>query len=285
MVETARRELGVQAPYHLLKVGNLELAVKRYGQGKPVICLHAIGHGARDFEAFASRLRGAPYEIICLDWPGHGSSPADTVSPSADAECYAALLALAVPVLCGERRPIIVGNSIGGAAALSYAARYPSRVRGLILCNPGGLAPTSGAAGFFIAAMTAFFKAGARGARWFPKAFAAYYRSVLPEASASEQRERIIAAGPEMAPLLEEAWRGFKQPVADLRARAATLDIPVLFAWAKQDKIIAWERSRAAATAMPNAEVVMLRGGHSAFLEDPDAFRDCFVAFENELPE
>jgi pimeloyl-ACP methyl ester carboxylesterase len=34
---------------------------------------------------------------------------------------------------------------------------------------------------------------------------------------------------------------------------------------------------------MPNAEVELFRGGHAAFLEDPDAFNAVFEAFTGRL--
>jgi 4,5:9,10-diseco-3-hydroxy-5,9,17-trioxoandrosta-1(10),2-diene-4-oate hydrolase len=131
--------------------------------------------------------------------------------------------------------------------------------------------------------MVKFFAAGERKARWFPRAFAAYYRLVLPGKPAAAERERIVAAGPEMAPLLKQAWDSFRQPDADLRARAKTLAVPTLFAWAKQDQIVAWSRSKAAVASIPGCEVNMFRGGHSSFLEDPAAFNKAFLAFVGKV--
>ena len=87
----------------------------------------------------------------------------------------------------------------------------------------GGLAPLNALAKAVIAGMVRFFAAGERRARWFPRAFAAYYRLVLPGKPAAAQRERIVAAGPDMAPLLKQAWDSFRQPDAEVskaRARA-----------------------------------------------------------------
>src|SRR5262245_55803951 len=39
-------------------VDGVTLAYEDEGQGPPVVCLHALGHGARDYEALAARLRG-----------------------------------------------------------------------------------------------------------------------------------------------------------------------------------------------------------------------------------
>src|SRR5262249_10808251 len=150
-----------------------------------------------------------------------------------------------------------VGNSIGGATALVYAAAHPDRVRGLVLENPGGLAPIDDlVARVALAGMARFFAAGARRARWFGPAYAAYQRlAVLRRRSAAEQRRRIVATGYETAPLLELAWRGFAAPEADLRPLAPRISCPVLFAWAKRDQFVALRRSLPAIRSFPDARL------------------------------
>src|ERR1700733_13650921 len=76
-----RSALGAPEPVSWVDAGGTRLAAMRRGRGKPVVCLHAIAHGARDFEAFAE-LAGDGFEIIALDWPGHGLSPDDGKPPS-----------------------------------------------------------------------------------------------------------------------------------------------------------------------------------------------------------
>jgi pimeloyl-ACP methyl ester carboxylesterase len=209
------------------------------------------------------------FEVIALDWPGQGDSPADggPVTP----EHYADLLDAALPQLC-EQPPVLIGNSIGGATAIVYAARRP--VRALVLCNSGGLAPVGPTERRAIALLAAFFRAGARGAWWFKAAFAAYYRLILPRAP--QRRRQIVATAYEIAPVLAEAWEGFARPEADLRSLAATITAPTLFAWAKGDKILPWAKSAAGAGRFPRHSVHLFNGGHSAFLEDADAFAEVF---------
>lgn len=282
-LQSFRSLMGVQPPSVLVPADGAVLAVSRAGKGVPVICLHATGHGGRDYEAFAAAIAPLGYEVIVVDWPGHGSSPVETTGRTASADRYAALLVDLIPALCGDERPILLGNSIGGAAALSLALSHPGKVRGLVLCNPGGLAPPSALSKAVIAGMVRFFAAGERGAAWFARSFAAYYRLVLPGKRAAEQRARIIAAGPEMAPLLKQAWDSFRQPDADLRDAATGLAVPVLFAWARQDQIVAWRFSQPAVSRIPGAEVQMFHGGHAAFLEDPEAFNAAFHAFAKRI--
>jgi pimeloyl-ACP methyl ester carboxylesterase len=280
-----RVQVGVAEPFKWIDAAGTRLALSRRGAGAPVLCLHAIAHGGRDFEAFADRMRDKGLEIVCPDWPGQGRSPDDAMGAEASADRYAQILAGVIEaVFVPGDPPIVIGNSIGGAAAIIVAAKQPALIRALVLCNPGGLVPINGFARTFCAAMSGFFRAGARGAMWFSTAFAIYYRTILPRRPARDQRQRIIAAGRETAEVSAQAWASFGRPEADIRALLWRIDRPALFAWAKGDRIVSWARNRSA-VSQTSAEVQMFRGGHSAFMEDPDAFAAAFEAFTRQLPE
>jgi pimeloyl-ACP methyl ester carboxylesterase len=273
-VGALRAQVGAPDPVAWIDAGGVRLAAMRRGSGIPVLCLHAIGHGARDFEDFAARV-GKDYEIIALDWPGQGRSPTMADAPSA--KRYADIALAAMDAL-GLNKVVLLGNSIGGAAALQIAVRAPERVRALILCNTGGLSALTPFARFVIGRMVAFFRAGEHNKKWYAPAFRFYYgRMVLPRGGA--QRDRIVAAGYEIAGVLRAAWEEFARPEADTRALAPKIKCPVWLAWAKSDQIIAWSRVKQAAATFPNHRVTMFRGGHSAFIEDSENFVNGFRAF------
>jgi 4,5:9,10-diseco-3-hydroxy-5,9,17-trioxoandrosta-1(10),2-diene-4-oate hydrolase len=275
----ARHALGAGPAGRELTVGGVRLAFDDEGDGPPLLCLHAVGHGARDFEPLRERLRGR-CRVLALDWPGHGRS-GDDAEPAGAAR-YAALLEGFVDAL-GLRDWVLLGNSIGGAAALRLAARRPAETRGLVLVDSGGLDRVDLAARLVTRGMAAFFAAGARGARWFPRAFELYYRAVLPAPPARAQRERIVAAAPELAPRLTEAWRSFGEPGADARPLAAGLGCPVLVAWAERDRVLQLRRSLPAIRRIPGARLERFPGGHAPFLECPDAFAAALAGFLDEV--
>jgi 4,5:9,10-diseco-3-hydroxy-5,9,17-trioxoandrosta-1(10),2-diene-4-oate hydrolase len=212
-------------------IDGVRLAIAREGSGPPVLCLHAIGHGARDYETFSALTRRR-YEIIRLDWPGQGRSDPD--QEPATSTRYAALIRGVVDALRLEP-PIIIGCSIGGAAAIRYASENP--VVGLVLANSGGLIEVTKSTQRVCLLFSRTFAAGSRGAWWYKAAFAQFYRSVLPSPAALDQRKRIAKSAHEIAPVLAEAWRGFADAAQDHRGLAIALDVPVLFAWAMQDWI------------------------------------------------
>jgi 4,5:9,10-diseco-3-hydroxy-5,9,17-trioxoandrosta-1(10),2-diene-4-oate hydrolase len=270
-----RSALDAPEPVTWVDAGGTRLAAMRRGRGKPVVCLHAIAHGARDFEAFAE-LAGDGFEIIALDWPGHGLSPDDGKPPSV--AHYSRLLRCALDALDLER-PILLGNSIGGGAALRIAALHPDRVGGLVLCDSAGLMPINVVTRFLIGRFVAFFRAGEKGRRWFGPAYRFYYNRVLPMEAAHEERARIVAAGYEMAPLLRQAFESFAGAEVDLREDVAHVRCPVFVAWASNDRVLAWSQSRKAAQAFHSGTIELFPGGHAAFLENPQRFVESFRAF------
>ncbi len=273
-----REEIGVRLGSAEIEVDGVRLAVSRDGKGPAVVCLHAIGHGGRDFEAFTAAVKDR-FELIRIDWPSHGRSGPD--AKPLGPRRYAELLSGVLDQLDIER-PIIIGNSIGGAAALIYAHHHP--VNALVLCDTGGLVPAGALSRAFCGAFARFFAAGERRAWWFGIAFRAYYRfMVLPSPAAAEQRERIIDCCYELAAVSRQAWAGFGRADADIRDVATALDIPIWFAWARKDKVIPLGMCMPCIKQIKNATVAKFDGGHAAFLEQPDRFVEEFLKFSSQL--
>jgi len=88
------------------------------GSGPVVLCLHAIGHGARDFEDLSPRF-GPQYRVIALDFPNHGNSGVD--SQPASATRYTEILTQFIENL-HLPSVVLLGNSIGGAVSIRYAS-------------------------------------------------------------------------------------------------------------------------------------------------------------------
>jgi pimeloyl-ACP methyl ester carboxylesterase len=263
-----RHALGASEARRFVSVDGVRLAYDDVGSGSTVVCLHAIGHGAGDFARVAARFRDR-HRVLALDWPGQGWSDPDHEPPSS--RRYADLLkGFLAAVDAGP--VVIVGNSIGGGVAIRYAAAHPESVRGLVLANSSGLDLFDATTRIACGLMARFFRAGVRRARWYPWAFAAYYRSVLPLAPAAEQRDRIVAAADEITPLLAAAWACFAAPDADLRALVPTITCPVLVTWAIRDRFIQLRRNLPAIRTFPNARVVEFPAGHAPQLETPDEF-------------
>lgn len=98
------------------------------GDGPLMVALHAMWMEARSFEEFA---RAMPeWRVVSLDQRGHGlSDHSSNYSRTAFVEDIAALLDH-----LGAREPVVlVGNSLGAMNAFVFAARYPERVRAMVI--------------------------------------------------------------------------------------------------------------------------------------------------------
>jgi len=253
------------------------MAVHRRGRGPALVCLSAIGHDVHDFDALAERV-GDRFSLVCIEWPSHGQSGDDATPVSAQ---RFADLTTAVLDRLGLEPPMILGNSIGGAAAILHAARRP--VRGLVLCDSGGLVAVTPLIRRVCGVYEGLYAGGERGAWWFGAASALTYRFILPSPAAAAQRRRIVASLPRLAGKLREGWASFGRAGADIRHVAAALDVPIWVAWAKRDPVIPYGACRPALDRLRRATTTLFPGGHSPFLEQPDAFADGLLAFADGL--
>jgi 4,5:9,10-diseco-3-hydroxy-5,9,17-trioxoandrosta-1(10),2-diene-4-oate hydrolase len=271
-----RSAVGAQQPYKVVWLSGTAIAYTDSGGSGPVlICLHAIGHGARDFEDLSRRLTPG-YRVLALDFPGQGNSGPDT--GQASATHYADLLAQFIDHL-DLKSVILIGNSIGGAASIRYASTHPERVQALVLCDSGGLGKLDAISRIFIGGFVQFFAAGRRGAFWYPWAFERYYRSVLITNSAREERNRIIRSAYEIALPLEQAWRSFGRPDENLLRLLPSIQCPVLLAWAREDVVLPLKSAQPSFNLFRKHQLQVFDGGHAAFLEDPDRFESSLRKF------
>ena len=271
-----RAAVGAQESRKFVSVDGVSLAYADSGGSGPVIiCLHAIGHGARDFADLSRRL-SPDYRVIALDFPGQGNSGSDTQPASGTR--YTQLLEGFVDQL-EIRSATLLGNSIGGAVAVRYAHTHPDRVDSLILCDSGGLQSVGRAGRFFIGGFVQFFAAGRRGASWYPWAFHKYYRHVLPGDAAHDERARIVRSAYEIAPVLEQAWRSFARPEENLGPILHEVRCPVMLAWARDDFVLPLKGTEPAFQQFPHHQLEVFDGGHAPFLEDPHHFDQALRSF------
>jgi pimeloyl-ACP methyl ester carboxylesterase len=106
--------------------------VQTAGRGRPIVFIHGALLNSdlwqRQFETLSHR-----YQCIAYDLRGHGRSGKTPIKRYSAALFARDLLAI-LDALRIEK-PILCGLSLGGMIAQTFAARYPHRVRGLILCN------------------------------------------------------------------------------------------------------------------------------------------------------
>ena len=102
-----------------------------------VLLLHGFGASLETWEPWALELSRS-LRVVRMDLPGSGLSGPDTLGDYSDARTMALLLALLDQRQLG--RVSVVGHSIGGRIAWTFAATHPARVSKLVLVAPDGFA-------------------------------------------------------------------------------------------------------------------------------------------------
>lgn len=103
-----------------------------------VICLHFMGGCAANYNALAGALDEMLYQVVALDFRGHGESEA---KPSEFTNQRLARDVVQLADAIGARRFALIGHSFGGKVALKVASLVPTRVAGLVLLGSVGPGP------------------------------------------------------------------------------------------------------------------------------------------------
>jgi pimeloyl-ACP methyl ester carboxylesterase len=102
------------------------------GTGRLVVLVPGMGDLRATYRFTAPALRAAGYRVALTDLRGHGDSDA-TFTAYSDLETASDLIALIEELGCPA---VIVGNSMGAAAAVIVAAKRADLVNGLVLIGP-----------------------------------------------------------------------------------------------------------------------------------------------------
>ena len=118
-----------------IEVDGLPIRYLEAGEGPPLVLLHALGESALDWHWVIPAL-ARTNRVYAPDLPGFGYSakPSAEYSPPFFARFVAAYLDA-----LGAERVTVVGNSLGGLAALHLALSEPERVGALALIDSAGL--------------------------------------------------------------------------------------------------------------------------------------------------
>lgn len=118
------------------RINGIDLYYEVHGEGPPLVLAHGVGsnhlHWWQQIPALQKR-----FTVVTFDHRGFGFSTEDGQGPQAFADDLAALIDH-----LGFDSVFLAGQSMGGVTAMSYAARFPQRVRALALsCSGGGVVP------------------------------------------------------------------------------------------------------------------------------------------------
>jgi pimeloyl-ACP methyl ester carboxylesterase len=266
------------SPADMVEVAGTRLHVRDGGprDAPAIVLIHGLGASLHTWERLAAGL-SERYRVIRFDLPGSGLSPPDVTGDYTDTRSRALLAALMDRL--GIAHATIVGHSIGGRIAWSFAAHRPDRVERLVLLAPDGfespgfeygIAPKVPA---LMGLMRYLLPRPALRANLAP-AFADPGR--LDDALLTRYHDLMLAPGARDAMLRRMSQTVLTDPVPWLQRIRA----PTLLLWGEQDAMIPVANAADYTAAIGTVTLVRLPGvGHLPQEEAPERSLQALRAF------
>lgn len=253
--------LYLQSPADMVQVAGQRLHVRDTGpkDAPAILMIHGFGASLHTWEPWAQVL-SRTHRVLRFDLPGSGLSEPDPQGDYRDARTMALLQALLDQR--GIARAHIVGHSIGGRMAWTFAAQHPQRVGRLVLLAPDGFAGPGSAYGQapeVPAVMGLMRHVLPRPLLRMNLAPAYADPTVLTDAMTTQYHDLMRAPGSRQALLSRLQQTVLVDPVPLLRS----IQAPTLLLWGEKDAFIPVANAADYLRALPNATLVRLPGvGH-----------------------
>ncbi len=263
---------------HAVDADGAKLHVVEKGDGPPVVFGHGYLFDHRMYDSQLDTL-AADHRVIALDWRAHGASGTPTTRWSMRDQ---GIDYVRVMDALGVEQAVVVGQSMGGMAALHLALEYPERVRGLVLID------TSAAAETLARRLKYLTLAGL--ARTF-----GMRRALLEQAAAVAFGPTFRRSEPATVRLWMDRWarldprtlpRSVRVPVfrPSVLGRVATISAPTLVIVGAEDATTPPSESLRLVHRLPHARLEILpETGHMAPIERPDEISRLIRGFLAEL--
>ncbi|WP_158607671.1 alpha/beta fold hydrolase [Flexivirga caeni] len=247
----------------------------RAGSGDPLVLIHGIGH-QRSAWGETFELLAQDFDVIALDLPGFGKSPAPAPPYSYRMDSYVEQLEDFFDHL-GLDRPHVAGNSLGGMFALELAAR--GSVRTATAISPAGFWGPLGLVN--AVANLSLMKASSHAPRRVVRLFSD--KAALRKASL-----RALYVHPENVPgavayddalnlrtspgFFPVAWHATRS-----RFRHQPL-VPVTIAWGTKDRLLLPSQAATARAELPMVSHLTLPDcGHVPMIDNPELVAGAIV--------
>jgi pyruvate dehydrogenase E2 component (dihydrolipoamide acetyltransferase) len=228
------------------------------GDGPPIVFVHGFG-GDLNAWMFNQPALAERHRTIALDLSGHGGST-KTMDFALDAAGFAGDIDHVLAALRVDRVHL-VGHSMGGAVAVSFARSHPDRVASLTLIAPAGLGPEIN--GDFIDGFVRMERRreAQEVLRLLVRDPELVSRAMVEDVLRYKRLDGVTAA---LSAIAAEWFPGGIQR-ASWAALATALGMPVQIIWGRDDRIIPAAHGEALAGKMP---VHILDGaGHLPHME------------------
>ncbi len=263
---------------HLTRPGGT-LGFDVQGSGPLVICVPGMGDLRSSYRHTVPTLVAAGYRVATFDLRGHGDSA--TTFQTYDDEAAAGDL-LAIIDELGGSRAIVLGNSMGAAAAVIAAADRPAAIAGLVLIGPFVRNPPQNAL------QRAMMAVALRGF-WGRSVWRSYYGSLMPAGDpvdAADHRAQADASlrRPGYWQAFTTTARTSHEPAEAVLNRVSAPTLVVMGTKDRDFRDPAAEAHWVADTL--HGDVLMVDGaGHYPMAERPDVVNQTLVRFLSTIAD
>lgn len=251
-----------------IMVDGFEIALFE-GEGRgtrpTLLLIHGFGASKDVWLRFSRELKNE-FHIIAIDLPGHGDSskPMDRnySIPSQVAYLRGILAEIALP-----DPPHIAGNSMGGAIATLYAARYPEEIASITLFCPAGVHAHESDLSRLMARGENPLIVNEPGDFSRLLDFSMEQKPFIIWPITSVMGEKAVANRTINNKIFTDS---FHDRVENYTAILPTVKVPALIVWGRQDRIINAENGRIFDELIPDSRLVILDDvGHAPMIEVP----------------
>jgi pimeloyl-ACP methyl ester carboxylesterase len=263
-------------------VGSVVLSAAEAGAGgTPLLLVHGFTGAKEDFADWIDAFAASGFHVVAPDLRGHGASGQPSEEASYSLATFSADLRALVDQL-GWERFALLGHSMGGMVAQTFALDAPERLLALVLMDTthttvDGIDP----------AMAELAVAVAR-SDGLERLLEIMNEREAPLSTAADtrvraEREGYVAFGERKfrscSPAMYAAMANELLAPADRLTGLATLPVPTLVVVGDQDAPFVGP-SRVMADTIPGAQLVVLPdAGHSPQFEAPEAWWDAVSGF------
>ncbi|HTM43329.1 MAG TPA: alpha/beta hydrolase [Polyangiaceae bacterium] len=266
--------------YRDIKASGARLRVMEAGEGPPVVLLHSLLFQRETWAGVFDDL-AQHFRVIAPDLPGFGES--EKPNPARFAYSFSAFSHALADLYAGLRLgpSHLIGHGLGGAIAITLAARHPELVSRLVVVDPLCYRPPPDP----LRRLALLPVIGGFGLKqlWGRGAFRSYFHQRIFSEHHAVPEERI-----------DRYYDAFNPPaaracvLATLRATADTRPIiadtarvsaPSLVIWGRADKLYPCSFGQRLAREMRNTGLELMASGHAPHEEQPKAFVEVVSRF------
>jgi len=255
-----------------VKIDDTELYYEAHGEGKPIVFSHGW---LEDCSIWDSQVKhfAKNYTLILYDHRGHGRSDKPKVGEGnysmhvLSNDLYALIQRLNL------EKPIVIGFSMGGFAAILFALEHPDKISKLVLVGSTAKMTLPTSAIFF----------GPRGILRFLMPYKTYLRGLTEysrfyKPSKQMVDEELARASKVDKSIASECWKELTENY-DVRDKVSEIEVPTLVIVGEKDNVNL-EASRYLNREIKGSELrIIPDSGHTVMIEKPQEFNQILEEF------